>query len=1057
MNEGLTFATPAWGHWVWLVVAIAVLGLFQLRRQRSALAKLIAPALAEQLMQGASSARKTYRIVCLGLAMVCMVLALARPQIGLETVKQSRTGAAIMIALDVSRSMLATDVVPNRLERAKAEINDLLTLLRGDQVGLIAFAGRAAVLAPLTPDFGFIRLALDDAGPASVSRGGTRLEEPIRKAVDGFKGVTDASRSIILITDGEDHESYARDAADYAAERGVRILAIGLGDPAGTTVQITDPATGAVQLLEDADGNPVTSRLDSALLEELALKTDGAYVPAGTAALELDVIYRQHIEPLTRSPMEARERIVKRDLYQWFVLSAVTFILLGLMGTATRESSQTGTRATAMLLIGALLGGLAPEPVMAQAPGTAAGAGTSATPGSNPTATPPVTPASQPEEADPAPEMPEDAREAYNEGVNALATGELDAAERFFEAARSRAGTDEAVRFNATFNLAWVALRRANSLEDSEPRQALTQLRLAIERWQQALALRKSDNGARTNIAVAAKRALILEDQLTKRAEGPLKAELEALIGQQRTTLATLTGVLTQTDGSSLASAEVRRLNVLALGVASELQRVLGRVARDLGTAGAPGTPGHPSGNSSGNPGDDSSATPSAEALEQILGHLGSAQQLLSQSRAQIRKRAVARAVRRAARTLHALEDAREVLSELRERIDAIYSLERVVATGVASLVQSTSPTTADAARAWGELKLAHGRNEPRMVRLGQALADSQVAASEQERKASTNPTNSGAGQGGGEKAHLEAAYALWTQARDAVHTAGDALGRDANVALPESATDAQAAVSSAVERIQALRRHFFSVLENLRETRDQQIELTQRTSASLKPQQSNSASPPLKITGEAPLAPSQQTLAKRAGGVAEGLRQMARQATSAPGPATPLTPGQIQTQPPGNSPGHNSGTAAGPPKPASQDPERLTEAAGLVDEATTQMSAAAAQLAQGSGAASGPSQSPSAPATQIPAHAATTQQTKAETLLTEALELLQDKNQNNSENQQQQGGGDGQDQDPQDGDNQSQAQGGSGLLQGVREREAERRARKRTSAGGYAPVAKDW
>jgi Ca-activated chloride channel homolog len=1051
MSEGLTFASPAWGHWLWLVLGIVIVALVKVHRQRAALRQLLAPALTSQLASGASPAPKIYRIVCLALAMVCMVLALMRPQMGLETVQQNRTGAAIMIALDVSRSMLASDVVPNRLERAKAEINDLLTLLRGDQVGLIAFAGRAAILAPLTPDFGFIRLALDDAGPGSVSRGGTRLEEPIRKAVDGFKGVTDASRSIILITDGEDHESFAREAATYAAERGVRILAIGLGDPGGTTVQITDPATGAVQLLEDADGNPVTSRLDSALLAELALKTDGAYVPAGTAALELDVIYQQHIAPLTRAPMDARERVVKRDLYQWFVLNAVAFIVLGLMGAATRESAQTSTRTVARgaaLVLGALVASAGVEPASAQVAKSGSGAKAAAAPANAPVA------AAQTDSGPPKPQLPANARDAYNAGVDALAKGELDTAESLFEAARSRAGTDAAVRFSATFNLAWVALRRANALQSNEPQQALTQLQIAIERWQQALALRKDDDGARANIAVAAKRALILEDQLAKRAEGPLGKQIEALIGQQRTALATFTSTLTQTDGSSLPSAEVRRLNVLALGVASELQRVLARVARDLGAAGAPATPGTGP--------DDGRDTPSPQALEQILGHLGSAQQALSQGRAQIRKRALARAVRRAVRTLHALEDAREVLFELRERIDAVYGLERLVESGAASLQRATPNATMDPDNAWRELKAAHRRNESRLVRLGKALSDAQAEASEQARTAPANPPAPNTGNAGADKAHLEAAYTLWTQARDVMYAAGDALGRDAKVAAPDSTDDAQTAVVLAVQRLQALRRHFFSVLEHLQETRDQQVELTTRTAKTVTSPLDKPASPIRPAPPQPPLTQSQTALAERATHVAAGLRQMAKQGQADPanGAAPAQIPGHNSGQTSGQ--GNNSGNVAGPATPASQDPERLTKAAGLVDNARTQMTAASTRLAQpaDTAAARTPALLQSAPASTspaTPAHAVTTLQTRAQTLLTQALELLQDKNEGGPDNPQQQGNDNSQNQAQQDGDTRSEAQAGSGLLQGVRDREAQRRARKRARARGHTPVAKDW
>jgi Ca-activated chloride channel family protein len=240
-----------------------------------------------------------------------MVLALMRPQWGMRFVATPRVGAEIMIALDVSRSMLADDAKPSRLERAKAEIADLLAYLDQDHVGLIAFAGRASVLSPMTPDRSFLRLVLDGAGPHSVSRGGTSLAEPIQKAVAGLGEPGPAQRALILITDGEDHDSFALDAAKQAAEAGIRIIAIGFGDEAGSRIYVTDPDTGARTLLRDGDGNPVVSRLDGDMLREIALVTDGAYIPAGTGVLDLRSIYQEHIAGLTRSQLDARGRTIR--------------------------------------------------------------------------------------------------------------------------------------------------------------------------------------------------------------------------------------------------------------------------------------------------------------------------------------------------------------------------------------------------------------------------------------------------------------------------------------------------------------------------------------------------------------------------------------------------------------------------------------------------------------------------------------------------------------------------------------------------------------------------
>ena len=190
------FAHPDWAHALWLAVALVVLLVWLDRRGGSALNRFLSRGMQLRLVRRPPTVRRGLAIVCLGLACICSIVALMRPQWGLTYQRTWRAGRQIMICVDVSKSMLAEDSTPNRLERAKAEVSDLLNFLQHDQVGLIAFAGTATVLCPLTPDHGFFKLILDDAGPHSVGRGGTRLEEPIRKAIAGFRTADDVSRQI---------------------------------------------------------------------------------------------------------------------------------------------------------------------------------------------------------------------------------------------------------------------------------------------------------------------------------------------------------------------------------------------------------------------------------------------------------------------------------------------------------------------------------------------------------------------------------------------------------------------------------------------------------------------------------------------------------------------------------------------------------------------------------------------------------------------------------------------------------------------------------------------
>ena len=309
------------GLWVWALVLLAFILLE--RRGSDALDRLVGPTLQNRLIDRPSPWRRWTRIGLLGMAGFAMIVALMQPQWGLRFVATPRVGAEIMIALDVSRSMLADDAKPSRLERAKAEISDLLSYLDDDHVGLIAFAGRASVLSPMTPDKSFLRLVLDSAGPHSVARGGTRLAEPILRAIAGMGEPGPAQRALILITDGEDHDSFALDAARAAAEAGIKIIAIGFGDEGGSQIYLNDARTGARQLLRDADGNAVVSRLDGDLLREIALATDGAFVPAGTGVLDLASIYEAHIAQLTRGQLDDRGRTIRDEAFQFFVLVAL--------------------------------------------------------------------------------------------------------------------------------------------------------------------------------------------------------------------------------------------------------------------------------------------------------------------------------------------------------------------------------------------------------------------------------------------------------------------------------------------------------------------------------------------------------------------------------------------------------------------------------------------------------------------------------------------------------------------------------------------------------------
>jgi len=317
-------------HLVWIAIAIVVgLGYLELRN-RNAMAAFLSPVMQRRLTAQASTGTVMLRLGLLLAAMICAVVALMRPQARgeTETVSATQASADVMFVLDTSRSMLAEDAAPNRLARAKSEIEQLVSRLDGQRVGLIAFAGRAVQVCPLTPDHAFFDTVLGTIDTRSAGKGGTRVGDAIRTALRGFPAGRGA-KLIVLITDGDDQDKYTEDAAKAARDAGVKIVAVGLGSEAGAPITLTDPKTGAkTQLMHD--GKPVISKLDGASLRKIALLTEGAYVPAGTSAVDLDSIMESHVRPIVKSAADSATRVIPAERFQWMVLASLVLLLAGL-------------------------------------------------------------------------------------------------------------------------------------------------------------------------------------------------------------------------------------------------------------------------------------------------------------------------------------------------------------------------------------------------------------------------------------------------------------------------------------------------------------------------------------------------------------------------------------------------------------------------------------------------------------------------------------------------------------------------------------------------------
>lgn len=331
--------------WLFLVlVAFLLWMIWRIASRSDKLGAFVSKTMQARLVTRPTVGAQALQVVCLAVSGVLFIMALMQPQIVREErIVSEKDSANIYVALDVSKSMLATDVAPDRLERAKSEIRDMLPSFSSHRVGLLAFAGRTTVLSPLTMDHGFFRLALESASPQSVTLGGTNLGGVITKATK-LLSEQEGPKALILITDGEDHDSYPVEAAEAARVAGVVIVAVGFGAEKGTTIDVLDKKTGVKKRVTDSGGREVISRLDGDLLRQIALKTNGVYVPAGTGVLDLEGILQKHILPLVDDSSQVKTREVRVELFQWHVgfgmVFFMGFMLLDIRTNRKRQSKE---------------------------------------------------------------------------------------------------------------------------------------------------------------------------------------------------------------------------------------------------------------------------------------------------------------------------------------------------------------------------------------------------------------------------------------------------------------------------------------------------------------------------------------------------------------------------------------------------------------------------------------------------------------------------------------------------------------------------------------------
>ncbi|HUI08528.1 MAG TPA: VWA domain-containing protein [Verrucomicrobiae bacterium] len=328
----MQFGAP---HSFWLLALVPVLIVFLVwafRARRRALERFASPPLVHRLTESTRPVARRWKAVLLILAVLLTALALTRPRWGFQWHEVKRRGVDIFVLLDVSKSMLTEDVRPNRLEQAKYAVQDLLEKLRGDRIGLVAFAGTAFIQCPLTIDYEAFRLTLKDADPQIIPRGGTAIGAAIRTALKGFEAGEGRDHAIVLITDGEETEGDALAAADEAAKAGVKIYAIGVGTAEGELIPVREPGK-PMEFLKDSEGRVVKSRLDEETLKQLALKTGGIYVRSAAGDFGIDAIYDKGIAQLHRKEYEAQLQKRYFERFQWPL--GLAFALLVVEGFVT--------------------------------------------------------------------------------------------------------------------------------------------------------------------------------------------------------------------------------------------------------------------------------------------------------------------------------------------------------------------------------------------------------------------------------------------------------------------------------------------------------------------------------------------------------------------------------------------------------------------------------------------------------------------------------------------------------------------------------------------------
>lgn len=364
----MTFAEPLW-FWAFALLPLLVLFFVMNERRREKLVRqLVAARLQDRLAGTVSVGRRRWRFVLLLLALAGLIVALARPQYGFTWEQSKRKGRDVIIAIDCSRSMLATDLAPSRLGRAKLAAQDLIGQLTGDRVGLIAFAGSAFLQAPLTVDYGAVLTSLNELDTSIIPRGGTNIAAAIKEAEEAFGKGEGESRVLVIFTDGEELDADGINAASAQKDK-IKIFTVGLGSTDGSLIPIPGQ-TGGTEFVKDEQGQIVKSRLDEDRLRKIAEATGGFYLHLQSGPAEMQQIARDGLAQMKEQEIDARMSRRPIERYQWPLAAGLAFLFASTLVSERKRAARS--KRIAPKLAAWLVLGLLPWSAMAKNSGVEA-------------------------------------------------------------------------------------------------------------------------------------------------------------------------------------------------------------------------------------------------------------------------------------------------------------------------------------------------------------------------------------------------------------------------------------------------------------------------------------------------------------------------------------------------------------------------------------------------------------------------------------------------------------------------------------------------------------